>query len=124
MGQGRWGRGCQGPGRRNVGAGDAEAPALGESLNTTSRLVGGGEGLLGTRPVHCTNPFTSVADSPTHPHPPPKSPSPPESLNPRLPNPPQVLATPDSSSDGDYNRIEGVVAHEYFHNWTGASSNV
>jgi hypothetical protein len=32
---------------------------------------------------------------------------------------PQVLATPDSSSDGDYARIEGVVAHEYFHNWTG-----
>jgi hypothetical protein len=31
----------------------------------------------------------------------------------------QVLATPDSSSDGDYARIEGVVAHEYFHNWTG-----
>ncbi|KAI8468066.1 MAG: hypothetical protein J3K34DRAFT_523265 [Monoraphidium minutum] len=30
-----------------------------------------------------------------------------------------VLATPDSSSDGDYARIEGVVAHEYFHNWTG-----
>ncbi|KAI8463561.1 MAG: putative aminopeptidase, 3 [Monoraphidium minutum] len=32
-----------------------------------------------------------------------------------------VLATPDSSSDGDYARIEGVVAHEYFHNWTGAA---
>lgn len=31
----------------------------------------------------------------------------------------QVLATPDSSSDLDYARIEGVVAHEYFHNWTG-----
>jgi hypothetical protein len=30
-----------------------------------------------------------------------------------------VLATPESSSDGDYARIEGVVAHEYFHNWTG-----
>ena len=30
-----------------------------------------------------------------------------------------VLATPDSSSDGDYARIEGVVGHEYFHNWTG-----
>ena len=31
-----------------------------------------------------------------------------------------VLASPDSSSDGDYARIEGVVGHEYFHNWTGA----
>ena len=30
-----------------------------------------------------------------------------------------VLASPDSSSDGDYARIEGVVGHEYFHNWTG-----
>jgi hypothetical protein len=31
-----------------------------------------------------------------------------------------VLADPDSSTDGDYARIEGVVGHEYFHNWTGA----
>ena len=31
-----------------------------------------------------------------------------------------VLASPDSSSDGDYARIEGVVGNEYFHNWTGA----
>ena len=30
-----------------------------------------------------------------------------------------VLATPDSASDGDFARIEGVVGHEYFHNWTG-----
>lgn len=30
-----------------------------------------------------------------------------------------VLADPDSSTDLDYARIEGVVAHEYFHNWTG-----
>lgn len=30
-----------------------------------------------------------------------------------------VLATPNTSSDGDYARIEGVVGHEYFHNWTG-----
>lgn len=30
-----------------------------------------------------------------------------------------VLADPDSSTDGDYARIEGVVGHEYFHNWTG-----
>ena len=30
-----------------------------------------------------------------------------------------VLATPDIATDGDFNRIEGVVGHEYFHNWTG-----
>lgn len=30
-----------------------------------------------------------------------------------------VLATPDTATDGDFNRIEGVVGHEYFHNWTG-----
>ncbi len=30
-----------------------------------------------------------------------------------------VLATPDTATDFDFNRIEGVVAHEYFHNWTG-----
>lgn len=30
-----------------------------------------------------------------------------------------VLATPDTATDGDFARIEGVVGHEYFHNWTG-----
>ena len=30
-----------------------------------------------------------------------------------------VLASTRTASDLDYNRIEGVVAHEYFHNWTG-----
>jgi len=30
-----------------------------------------------------------------------------------------VLARPDSATDLDYQGIEGVVAHEYFHNWTG-----
>ncbi len=30
-----------------------------------------------------------------------------------------LLADPDSATDADYERIEGVVAHEYFHNWTG-----
>ena len=30
-----------------------------------------------------------------------------------------VLARPDTASDADYNSIEGVIAHEYFHNWTG-----
>ena len=30
-----------------------------------------------------------------------------------------VLARPDTASDGDYAAIEGVIAHEYFHNWTG-----
>jgi aminopeptidase N len=30
-----------------------------------------------------------------------------------------VLADPATATDLDYARIEGVVAHEYFHNWTG-----
>ena len=30
-----------------------------------------------------------------------------------------VLARPDTATDDDYEGIEGVVAHEYFHNWTG-----
>jgi len=30
-----------------------------------------------------------------------------------------VLATPETATDGDYERIEGVVGHEYFHNYTG-----
>jgi len=30
-----------------------------------------------------------------------------------------ILASPNTATDADYNRIEGVVAHEYFHNWTG-----
>ncbi|HEY8255591.1 MAG TPA: aminopeptidase N [Rhizomicrobium sp.] len=30
-----------------------------------------------------------------------------------------LLATPETATDDDYARIEGVVAHEYFHNWTG-----
>lgn len=30
-----------------------------------------------------------------------------------------VLASPETATDEDYERIEGVVAHEYFHNWTG-----
>ncbi len=30
-----------------------------------------------------------------------------------------VLASPDTATDLDYERIETVVAHEYFHNWTG-----
>jgi aminopeptidase N len=30
-----------------------------------------------------------------------------------------VLAEPSTATDFDYERIEGVVAHEYFHNWTG-----
>ncbi|RMG38006.1 MAG: aminopeptidase N [Gammaproteobacteria bacterium] len=30
-----------------------------------------------------------------------------------------VLARPDTATDADYQGIEGVVAHEYFHNWTG-----
>jgi len=30
-----------------------------------------------------------------------------------------VLARPETATDADYEGIEGVVAHEYFHNWTG-----
>jgi aminopeptidase N len=30
-----------------------------------------------------------------------------------------VLARPDTATDIDHERIEGVIAHEYFHNWTG-----
>lgn len=30
-----------------------------------------------------------------------------------------VLANAATATDDDYNGIEGVVAHEYFHNWTG-----
>ncbi len=30
-----------------------------------------------------------------------------------------VLARPDTATDTDYQGIETVVAHEYFHNWTG-----
>ncbi len=30
-----------------------------------------------------------------------------------------VLARPDTATDSDYEHIEGVIGHEYFHNWTG-----
>jgi aminopeptidase N len=30
-----------------------------------------------------------------------------------------VLARPDTATDNDYQAIEGVIGHEYFHNWTG-----
>ncbi|WP_375461582.1 aminopeptidase N [uncultured Enterovirga sp.] len=30
-----------------------------------------------------------------------------------------VLASPDTATDSDYANIEAVIAHEYFHNWTG-----
>lgn len=30
-----------------------------------------------------------------------------------------VLASPDTATDHDYAGIEAVIAHEYFHNWTG-----
>jgi aminopeptidase N len=30
-----------------------------------------------------------------------------------------VLASPDIATDSDYASIEAIIAHEYFHNWTG-----
>jgi aminopeptidase N len=30
-----------------------------------------------------------------------------------------VLASPETATDTDYDNIERIVAHEYFHNWTG-----
>jgi aminopeptidase N len=30
-----------------------------------------------------------------------------------------VLADPDIATDGDFDAVAGVVAHEYFHNWSG-----
>jgi aminopeptidase N len=30
-----------------------------------------------------------------------------------------ILARPDTASDADYGSIDGVIAHEYFHNWSG-----
>ncbi|HSN44964.1 MAG TPA: aminopeptidase N [Casimicrobiaceae bacterium] len=30
-----------------------------------------------------------------------------------------VLARPDTATDDDYQAIEGVIGHEYFHNWSG-----
>ncbi|MEQ9259251.1 MAG: aminopeptidase N [Roseovarius sp.] len=30
-----------------------------------------------------------------------------------------VLASPDTSTDMNFERIEAIIAHEYFHNWTG-----
>ncbi|MGL4965818.1 MAG: aminopeptidase N [Inquilinus sp.] len=30
-----------------------------------------------------------------------------------------VLASRETATDGDFQRVESVVAHEYFHNWTG-----
>ncbi|MEM6324439.1 MAG: aminopeptidase N [Pseudomonadota bacterium] len=30
-----------------------------------------------------------------------------------------VLASPDTATDTDYDNVERIIAHEYFHNWTG-----
>ncbi|SLN33470.1 Aminopeptidase N [Falsiruegeria litorea R37] len=30
-----------------------------------------------------------------------------------------VLASPETSTDDNFERIEAIIAHEYFHNWTG-----
>lgn len=31
----------------------------------------------------------------------------------------RVLAAPETETDADFERIEAIIAHEYFHNWTG-----
>ncbi|GHF29269.1 aminopeptidase N [Kordiimonas sediminis] len=30
-----------------------------------------------------------------------------------------VLASPETATDADFDHVEGVIGHEYFHNWTG-----
>jgi aminopeptidase N len=30
-----------------------------------------------------------------------------------------VLASPETATDGDFQKVEAVIGHEYFHNWTG-----
>jgi len=30
-----------------------------------------------------------------------------------------VLAAPETATDADFERVQGVIAHEYFHNWSG-----
>ena len=30
-----------------------------------------------------------------------------------------VLASPETATDGDFVHVQGVIGHEYFHNWTG-----
>ena len=30
-----------------------------------------------------------------------------------------ILALPETATDADYVNIEAIIAHEYFHNWTG-----
>ena len=30
-----------------------------------------------------------------------------------------VLADQETATDSDFERVEGVIGHEYFHNWTG-----
>jgi len=30
-----------------------------------------------------------------------------------------VLASPETATDGDYYRIQSIIGHEYFHNWSG-----
>lgn len=30
-----------------------------------------------------------------------------------------ILATPETATDSDFNFVEAVIGHEYFHNWTG-----
>ncbi len=35
-----------------------------------------------------------------------------------------ILADPQTATDQDYENIESIVGHEYFHNWTGQPKNL
>ena len=35
-----------------------------------------------------------------------------------------VLADPATATDDDLNRVESIIAHEYFHNWSGKQGHL
>src|SRR3546814_11578553 len=38
-------------------------------------------------------------------------------------NPRYILADPETATEADYDAVEGVVEHEYYHNWSGNRVN-
>src|SRR3989440_8927544 len=42
-----------------------------------------------------------------------------ENKGPNVFNDKYILASAETATDGDYANIEAIIAHEYFHNWTG-----